>query len=221
MQVLVQLDGDRCNCCRPCRDLLSSVVDGAKSSFESAWSTLTTSTVVKSPVPPRGILQSGDREKPSKAHRTAFTLPSDDIGHSDSAGQVNRDDHGSNPRLSRRSMPVVPAAADAAVAEVSWRHTFPDPNPAETWRSQPASDTARHTFEWPMSMPAASDAVALHSYHSGGPTSPMSPMGAPPGPPCASDFQDWWTPDMVRERSQRHFRESCKHEVCEHILAGW
>lgn len=187
--------------CWPCRDLLSSMIDSVKSGFDTVRTNVTAPAVSSSSQPPRGILHSGVREKPSKLHRTTFTLPSDDAGNS----EMNGSDYGSNPRLARCSMPVLPAAADAAVADAGWSHARPVSDQAEAWRSQQDSDTARHTFELPMYMPPAGAYVARsRSPQSGGPSSPASPMGAPPGPPCASDFEDWWTPDMVRERSQRH-----------------
>lgn len=183
----------------PCRDVFSSLIDGAKSSFESALSTMTASPPAASQLPPRSILNHTDREKVSKQYRTTFTLPSGQVDDSDG------DHAASNPKIARRSLPVLPAAADAAVAQVGRRPPYRETDPADSWRTHPASNTPRFTFEWPVYTPAGSSAGWSQSPHSGGATStPASPMGAPPGPPSAVDFEDWWTPDMVRERNQRH-----------------
>lgn len=195
-----------------CSDLLSGVLDGAKASFDSAWSTVTAPATDAPLVPPRSILQHPNREKTSRAQRTTFTVPED---HGEGSGETNGQQTDSNLNLARRSMPVLPATADAVVAEVGWRHDSLDDEPVASWRSQPAVSTPRQTFEWPMYTPARSAAATPYS---GGVSMPASPMGAPPGPPSQVDFEDWWTPDntsmtMVRERSQSDYRDNSKQPV--------
>lgn len=174
--------------------------------FESVWSSVVAPTGSEpAPAPPRSILNQGDRRR-QHLPRTTFALPSeleDDMDATDrSERQPSERQPSAGSRLARRSMPVVAATADAAVLEAGWKR--PSLDATDSWNSQ-SIPTPRYTYETnPIRVPPGSSAGYSHqSPQSGGPSVPASPtVGAPPGPPSAVDFEDWWTPNMVRECSQ-------------------
>lgn len=200
-----------------CSEIVSSVAEVAKTRFETAWSTVTgPTTMAACPLPPRSILQNRERHKLSKAHRTTFTLPPGPMGKAGSAGQADGDQNPASPQLSRRSMPVMPAVSDAVVAEAAWRRPSPEQETVDSWYNHPTANSHRHTVEGHMHIPVVSGGAWSQSPLSAEHKSPGSPsVGAPPGPPSAVDFEDWWTPDMVRERSQRPCKENSKNTLCQ------